>query len=56
MTLTTLVLLNATLGTLLVWGLVQLLAHGIDSDRRRRKANAAELRTLPREHRDRIAA
>ena len=56
MTLTTLVLVNATLATLLVWGLVKLLAHGIDSDRRHRTARAAELRTLPREQRDRIAA
>jgi hypothetical protein len=56
MTLMTLVLLNAALGVFLVWALVRLLAHGIHSDRHHRTARAAELRTLPREHRDRIAA
>jgi hypothetical protein len=35
---------------------VQLLAHGIDSDRHHRRARAAEVRALPVEHRDRIAA
>jgi hypothetical protein len=56
MTLMTLVLLNAVLGVFLIWALVQLLAHGIHSDRRHRTTRAAELRMLPREHRNRIAA
>jgi len=56
MTLTTLFLINAVPALLLVYGLVSLLAHGIYADRRQRRERAAEVRALPIEQRDRIAA
>ena len=56
MTLTMLVITNAILAVLLVYGLVWLLTHGIHADRRHRTVRAAEIRDLPVDRRDRIAA
>jgi len=55
MTLTTLILVNAVLGTLIVAGIVRLLHHGIASDlvARRAHAEVAELRSA---HAERLAA
>ena len=56
MTLTTLILLNAVLGFLLIYALVHLLTHGVHSDRHHAASRHAEIRSLPAEQRDRIAA
>ena len=56
MTLTTLIITNTVLGVLLVWGLAQLLLHGIHADRRHRTTRAAEIRELPVHRRGKIAA
>lgn len=56
MTLTSLIIMNAVLGLGLVYALVHLLAHGIHADRRHRATRVAEIRALPSQQRDRIAA
>lgn len=53
MTTITLITLNATLGTVVVAGLLRLLVHGIASGRR---AVEAEIRSLPSLESDRLAA
>ncbi|HTR33107.1 MAG TPA: hypothetical protein VMH47_04445 [Gaiellaceae bacterium] len=55
MTLTTLILVNAVLGTLIVAGIVRLLSHGIASDRVARKA-LAEVTELRSADAERLAA
>ena len=52
MTLTTIITLNAALGTAVVYGLLQLLAHGIRSDH----VGAHELARCRTRESDRIAA
>lgn len=51
-----LVITNAVLAVVLVYALVWLLTHGIHADRRHRSVRAAEIRDLPVERRDKIAA
>lgn len=52
MTLTQHIIVNAVLGSLVVYGLISLLVHGILKDRQ--TASPAEVRTVP--VRDRLAA
>lgn len=56
MTLTTLITVNAILGSALVYALVYVLGHAVDADRRLRATRSAELHALPEQRRDRIAA
>ena len=56
MTMTMLVITNAVLALVLVHALVWLLTHGVHADRRHRSVRAAEIRSLPVDRRDRIAA
>lgn len=56
MTITTLVITNAILGFSLVYAVASLLLSGVHADRRHRSQHAAEVRALPLERRDRVAA
>ena len=56
MTLTTLIITNAVLAALLLYGLVHLLTHGVLADRRHTEARVAEITALPVRDRGRIAA
>lgn len=53
MTLATIILLNAILGTAVVYGLLWLLVHGIHADR---KARVAHVRPLRQRRYERLAA
>jgi hypothetical protein len=56
MTLQTLITVNAILGAVVVYGIVQLLAHGIHSDLRARLGDLNALRPRAARERDRLAA
>ena len=56
MTYSTLIIVNATLGLVLVYALVHFLAQAIRADGRHRAVRAAEIRSLPSRERDRVAA
>ena len=56
MNLSTLIIVNAALGLVLVSALVHFLAHAIHADARQRAVRAAEIRSLPSRERDRVAA
>jgi hypothetical protein len=56
MTFSTLIIVNATLGLVLVYMLVHFLAQAIHADARQRAVRAAEVRSLPSRERDRVAA
>ena len=56
MTFSTLIIVNATLGLVLVYTLVHFLAQAIHADGRQRAVRAAEIRSLPSRERDRVAA
>ncbi|HEY2326210.1 MAG TPA: hypothetical protein VGH52_01860 [Gaiellaceae bacterium] len=54
MTLTTLITVNAVLGAAVVYGLLRLLTHGVQTSRH--QALRAQVHELPRHETDRIAA
>lgn len=56
MTLTTLITVNAVLGSVTLYGLLHLLAHGIHSDRSHPGRVVAEVRALPQREARRTAA
>ena len=56
MTFSTLIIVNATLGLVLVYALVHFLARAIHADARQRAVRAAEVRPLQSRERDRVAA
>ena len=56
MTTTTFIIVNGVLAVALVYSLVHLLVQSIHADRHHRVRQAAEVMTLPRRDRDRIAA
>ena len=56
MNLSTLIIVNAALGLVLVSALVHFLAQAIHADARQRAVRAAEIRSLPSRERDRVAA
>ncbi|HST14469.1 MAG TPA: hypothetical protein VLJ44_06420 [Gaiellaceae bacterium] len=56
MTLTTLIITNAVLAAVLVYGIAHLLTLAVHADRRHRVTRVAELSALPERIRDRVAA